>query len=182
MKQHPAQYSTDAYAAFQQNYRGESDRGVVILAGSYLERALENQLKRYLVNDKSTDGLFEGYGPLSTFAAKIDVAFSVGLLTLAIRNELHRLRRIRNLCAHEDSAIGFSDERLTALCGRLETAAGVEQCGGGTYRVTGAREQVLFSIWWVLIHLEAQAERMSPLTASRVRLHVEKPSLEQPKR
>lgn len=173
MKSKASPYSVAAYAAFQENYRQESDRGVVILAGSYLERALEQRLRGYLVDHKNTDALFEGYGPLSSFAAKIDIAFSVGLLTVPIRSEFHRLRKIRNFCAHKDGAVAFSDSRLAALCGSLEVSGGVEECGGGTYRVTGARQQFLFSIWWVLIHLEAQAERLRGLKVGTARMHIE---------
>jgi len=173
MKSESPPYSTAAYAAFQENYRQESDRGVVILAGSYLERALEQRLKSHLVEHKNTDVLFEGYGPLSSFAAKIDIAFSVGLLPVAIRGEFHRLRKIRNFCAHEDGAVSFSNPRLAELCGGLEVAGGVEKCGGGKYKVSGARQQFLFSIWWVLIHLEAQADRLPPLTVASARMHVE---------
>ena len=63
------------YAAFQKAYEKESDRSVAILASSYLEKYLEEYIAKKLVDDKAVAKLFEGFGPLSTFSAKIEFAF-----------------------------------------------------------------------------------------------------------
>jgi len=81
------------------NYLLESERSRGILAGSLLDSLLEQLIKNYLVKD-SPNELFKGYGPLSSFSAKIDMAFSLGLITKIERDELHRIRRIRNEFAH----------------------------------------------------------------------------------
>jgi hypothetical protein len=50
--------------------------------------------------DKKLAGrLFKGYGPLSSFSAKIDLAYALKVTTLEIHNELHKIRDIRNAFA-----------------------------------------------------------------------------------
>lgn len=78
----------ETYSDFQKNYEDESDRAVVILAGSILENTLENYIQKKMVDSPSVDKLFSGYAPLATFAAKIEVAFAIGLLPEHVYNDL----------------------------------------------------------------------------------------------
>ena len=63
----------------------ESDRGCVILGAAWLNTALEQLLRaicRTAPEDTkaSVDPLFQGYAPLATFSAKIQLAFALGVL------------------------------------------------------------------------------------------------------
>jgi hypothetical protein len=44
--------------------------------------------------------LFEGFGPLSTFSAKIEFAFALGLLPRHVHTDLRTIKKVRNLFAH----------------------------------------------------------------------------------
>jgi len=77
----------------------EGDRSKAILAGSLLDALLE-QLLRSVFVEQPPEELFGPYGPLSSFAAKIDAAFALGLLSSAEYSDLHRHRKIRNEFAH----------------------------------------------------------------------------------
>src|SRR5258707_147607 len=44
--------------------------------------------------------LFTGYGPISSFAAKTDIAYALGLLTDHDHTDLQIIRKIRNEFAH----------------------------------------------------------------------------------
>lgn len=91
---------------------GTNDRSIAVVAGALLETLIENLLRKVL-NPSTHNVLFNGYGPLSTFSAKIDVAFAIGVLSATEHADLHRIRRIRNEFAHELKPLSFS---VSPLC------------------------------------------------------------------
>jgi DNA-binding MltR family transcriptional regulator len=94
----------------------ESDRGCVILGAALLTEALET-LIRSVCRDtpkdiKSTiDPLFQGYAPLATFSARIQMAFALGILPRSLRDKIEIVRRMRNDFAHQWGPIDFNDPR-----------------------------------------------------------------------
>jgi DNA-binding MltR family transcriptional regulator len=107
----------------------ESDRGCVILGAALLADALEDLLRSFCRDRpedvKATiDPLFEGYAPLSTFSARIQIAFALGILPRQLRDKIDLVRRLRNDFAHEWGPIDFEDpkcaSRLELLIGRAE--------------------------------------------------------------
>jgi DNA-binding MltR family transcriptional regulator len=87
----------------------QSDRACGIVAGAILEALLERILRRRFVRGTDED-LFVTYGPLSSFAAKINAAAAMGLITKAEQRELHCIRRIRNDFAHDLDRAAFTSE------------------------------------------------------------------------
>src|SRR5688572_7702181 len=87
---------------FRDTVKGESDRAAVIISAAMLEDALETMLRSRLVPVAAqSDSLFDGaYAPISTFSAKIDVAFRFGLISGLFAKSLHLVRRVRNDFAH----------------------------------------------------------------------------------
>ena len=65
----------------------ETDCHAAIIAGSILEDALESVMQDCFVPLSNTKYkvLFEGYGPLSTFAVKTDSAYALGLIGIETR-------------------------------------------------------------------------------------------------
>ena len=88
----------------------ESDRGAVIVSAVLIEEALLNMLKQKLCPClERKDELFEGiYAPLGNFAAKIDLAYRVGLINADFRKTLHLMRKLRNDFAHS-VRVDFTD-------------------------------------------------------------------------
>jgi hypothetical protein len=86
----------------------EGERAAVILGASRVELALEDAIKVVLrPNPGGSDDLFEGdRRPLSTFSAKITMAYRLSLIQNDCERALQLVRRIRNDFAH-------SHERLT---------------------------------------------------------------------
>src|SRR5690349_7348581 len=105
-------FTPEHYNQFQESYSKESDRSVAILAATYLEHCLEEYLRLRLVDDPSVRDLFTGFAPIATFSAKIDISFAVGLLPLHIREDLRRIKKIRNLFAHELDSLTFDAEPI----------------------------------------------------------------------
>jgi DNA-binding MltR family transcriptional regulator len=61
------------------------------------------------------DTLFRGYGPFSTFAAKIDVLFAMGFLSDALRRDLNAIKAMRNNFAHPAQMIIDNDNIILAM-------------------------------------------------------------------
>jgi Mannitol repressor len=152
------------YAEFQNAYEKESDRSVAILASSYLEKYLEEYILTKLVVDKAVAKLFEGFGPLSTFNAKIEFAFAIGLLPRHVYTDLRTIRKVRNLFAHKPDSSDFLTNSIKDLCATLWR---VPRSDGSKRREQKPRNQFLSSVFWALLHIDTEGRRVSRLTIPR---------------
>ena len=82
---------------------------VVMTVVSVLDYELVRSITKKMPNlDKEINKrLFRGYGPLSTFSSRIDIAYALGLISAEIHQELTKIRNIRNLFAHFSGATKF---------------------------------------------------------------------------
>jgi DNA-binding MltR family transcriptional regulator len=112
----------------------ESDRGLALVAAEFFDSTLERLLlSRFAAGvkqrPKMINPLFEGFGPLSTFSAKISVSFAIELLQNWMAADLDRVRRIRNEFAHSLESKTFLDPTIRTMVGQLE---GLTQLFRGT--------------------------------------------------
>ena len=93
---------TDFSAIFRE-LQHENARVVAIVGGALLDNILTTAILARMRPISSTmqEDLFEGYGPLSTFSAKADVGYALGLYEEDVRKDLRTLNRIRNKFAHD---------------------------------------------------------------------------------
>lgn len=156
------------YGEFQENYAGEPDRSVAILAASYIETVLEVHLVRRLVSHKRVNRMFEGYGPLATFSAKIDLSYAVGLIPEHITDDLHIVRKVRNEFAHCPEKMDFSKKSISDLCQKISYSKGIPMTNGKrSFPATTAREAFLGAVYWSVLHIASQAERAPKLFPAR---------------
>ncbi len=97
----------------------QSDRACGIVAAAMLETRVEQLLRQVLVQGTEHD-LFVAYGPLGSFAAKINMAAALGLISATEQRELHGVRRIRNDLAHELDQVSFDKEPVKAHLAALQ--------------------------------------------------------------
>jgi len=102
---------------FQKNMRileAESDRGVVLVASSVIERELTNLISSFLLpHDGKSDEIFKGASaPLATLEAKILMAYRLGLIRPFIKDYLNIFRKIRNDFAHNIDTYSFSNQSV----------------------------------------------------------------------
>jgi DNA-binding MltR family transcriptional regulator len=104
----PDKSQVEAFDEFVHQFKEETDRAAVILGASKLDFLLTQLIDHFLVpNYSKSDELLDGDGPLSTFSAKINLAFRLGLIDAQFAKALHLVRRIRNDFAH-----GVHNDRL----------------------------------------------------------------------
>ena len=103
----------------------ESDRAAAILAAANFEDRLRAAIMTRFVtlDSRDEDGIFKPYGPLSTFKAKVDIAFALGLYDCKTRKGLHTVGEIRNRFAHSSEPMKFDHEKVAAKCRKLDTKA-----------------------------------------------------------
>src|SRR5205807_1537995 len=81
---------------------------------------IEEQLLRALLtkmrplSGEMKKRLFDGYGPLSSFAAKIDLSYALQIINKAQYDDLTVIRRIRNQFAHAMPLINFDSPEIRA--------------------------------------------------------------------
>ncbi|MCA1777791.1 MAG: hypothetical protein LC676_19950 [Loktanella sp.] len=139
---------TQSYVELFSDLEHESERGAILLTGAALDDALKDLLKIRLIQSKSTEELFTGTAPLATFSARIDLSFSAGVISKSEHILLHKLRKIRNECAHVKT-IRFHEAPLKDKCLALELPYG-DVCGSehpAKHYVIIAQMLVLLLLW-----------------------------------
>ncbi|WP_461787765.1 MltR family transcriptional regulator [Pedobacter sp.] len=103
----------------------ESDRGSVILACSLFDIALKAKIKSFLVHiENVNDDIFDdANSPLSTFSAKINMAYRLGIVSNHLKSDLHTLRDIRNSFAHNIDECSFDDTEVINSIEKLKTSS-----------------------------------------------------------
>ena len=93
-----------------------SDRVAVIVGNAYLDELLTELLKAFLVNDKNTQNSFfdPRGGVISTFGAKVDMAFLLGLISREVKASLKGTAILRNKFAHHSAFGSFESLSLKA--------------------------------------------------------------------
>ena len=88
--------------------------GVVLTGAAILDLQLERSLKKAMkpLPKKLYARLFEGFGPLSSFASKIIMARALGVITVDHYIELEKIRDIRNTFAHASKILDFTSKEI----------------------------------------------------------------------
>ena len=105
------------FERFLNEFLTESDRAAVILGVAKLDDLLYQLLNKYLLPPFKEDyNLFGGDNrPLSTFSAKILMAYSLGLIDTDLTCSLQQIRKIRNKFAHHVTGCSFDSGSIRDL-------------------------------------------------------------------
>lgn len=83
--------------------------GHALLAAALLDQELEATIltKMRPLSKKKHDRLFLGFGPLSELAAKIELAYALGLITDQIYTNMRAIKKVRDTFAHAPKTMTF---------------------------------------------------------------------------
>jgi len=86
-----------------------ADTSIVIMSTTVLEGWVASAIKTKMraLPQSIHNRIFQGYGPLSTFSAKIDIGYALKLYDEKICRDLRALKGIRNAFAHTTSPLHF---------------------------------------------------------------------------
>jgi hypothetical protein len=104
----------EAIAQHLRELTGRNDRLIAVIGGSAVEAALERLLRSVMPNDPQT--LLDPKGALSTFSAKIELAYALGLTSNDVRRNADYIRDIRNVFAHRVAPTSFKTKEVAAVC------------------------------------------------------------------
>lgn len=123
-------------------FKKETDRGLAILAASMLDQKLKIILSNYLIKCKQSDLLLNSPGaPISTFSARLNMAFSLGLISEDEYHDSEVIRKIRNDFAHKfELEFSFNNPSVSDKCKNMK----IIYAGGATIPQNDAR-----TIFWV---------------------------------
>ena len=95
--------------------RGESDRGAILVAVAVLDTVFTNRIEQLLGHGttKARDRLLSR--SLSSFSAKVDLAFCVGIIPSQIYQDIQLLNKLRNRCAHDWGGFVVTDEVIATF-------------------------------------------------------------------
>jgi DNA-binding MltR family transcriptional regulator len=113
MTDHPI--LTPDFAALIQEMKLQTDTATAVVLASRVEDWLGAAILTKMRDDLSAklrERLFRGYGPLSTFSAKIDFAYAFSIVETDIYNDLRAIKDIRNKFAHSNDVIHFQSPKL----------------------------------------------------------------------
>jgi len=101
---------------------GGSDRAAALVVAAEIDSYLIVilQAKFFRLSEDEKDRLVFGQNaPLSNFASRILVAYGLGLIDEAERDDLDRIRRIRNAFAHSVIPLTFDHDLIAKECSQL---------------------------------------------------------------
>ncbi|MGE8534836.1 MAG: MltR family transcriptional regulator [Chryseobacterium sp.] len=147
-------------AKFRNQLTVETARGSALFVGSYLESVLEKVLRSKLIgNEKHLNELLSFNGAIGSFSNKINVSYSIGLISKDILNDLNIIRKIRNEFGHSANIIDFEDAKISGLCNSLKLVARSGE--------SSPRQKFNASVHYILGKLEleiSQVEKFSEKT------------------
>jgi DNA-binding MltR family transcriptional regulator len=103
----------------------------VIVGAAIIDQDLRNALvaKMQPVSKTLLERLFDGYGPLSSFSAKIDLCHALRIITKDMYADLTTIRKIRNAFAHSVALVNFDSPEILVLFKRFSAMpAGEMNC------------------------------------------------------
>jgi mannitol operon repressor len=108
-------------STFDEIFR-QSDRAAAVVSGGVLEEILQRMIISFLMpHSNVSKSMFEGLAPLSTFAAKIDISYHLGLINELEYEDLTLIKKIRNQFAHTIKSVNFETDSIKDRCLQLKT-------------------------------------------------------------
>ncbi|WP_426434058.1 transcriptional regulator [Bradyrhizobium genosp. P] len=107
------------FLAALQELNKETDRGVALVATSFLDKLLMDTLAAFLIENASAKALLSGFNaPFGSFSTRIAGCLAMGLITDHEAQQCETLRKVRNRFAHEVE-MNFNTDSVKALCNNL---------------------------------------------------------------
>ena len=107
----------EAWESFRNRYESADDRTCAILCASYVDDCLFILTQDALLGSgKARDGLLSDMMPLSSFSARIKLAYCLNIIHDTVFADLNGIREIRNAFAHQVSDLSFAKDPIRSKC------------------------------------------------------------------
>lgn len=139
------------------NPAAQFDRSLVLISGSFIEQGLKSVIKLAVVREYDHPlqyaELFGGDRPgaLNGFYGKIILGHAIGAYTQAFKEDLDRVRHIRNAFAHSKGEISFKTKELEDSC-HFNTTDHFSNEQGMVFK--NARDRYVFMAFFAVLTFE----------------------------
>jgi hypothetical protein len=101
--------------------REHAEAGNALVTAGLVEDWLEKLLLAAgrSLEDGDVDRIFGRMGPLNNFASKIEIAYMFDLIDKSTRDDLRRIKNIRNAFAHTTRYVFFETRQIADQCQKL---------------------------------------------------------------
>lgn len=138
----------ERYLPIIQEIEKSPDRVKAIVAAAFLDEEIAARIKSRLhKEDDSVHRLFKGAGPLGGFAARIELAFLMGIYDKKTRNSLRAIADVRNIFAHKTQTITFNSKAVKEACVKLGGPYPILKINGDD---SDARAHFMFTVKMVI--------------------------------
>ena len=131
---------------------GESERAAAVVGAAWLDELLTELIATAFRDDDVSRRLLdpEAQGPIASYAARVRVAYALGLIGEENMKDLLHVGRIRNLFAHKVHRRSFDNETVRKECQKLTTGLKVadqrsRETARGQYVSTVAFQSLVLS-------------------------------------
>lgn len=132
----------------------QNPRSAAIVAAAYLEDVVRLTLltKMVSLSNSEDDSIFTGSAPLSSFSAKIQMLYALGIIGKKVRHDLDAVREIRNVFAHAKVSFDFDTPLIAAKLRGLHCLSLAED----PKRLSSPRQCFAYAVNTLLLHLVAK--------------------------
>ena len=162
---HPIEVDENDYNALFELFKGETDRGAAVLAGSFVENYLGAFLQDRLVDRTMAKKMFALGGSLSTFEQRIDFAQGFGYLPKMVCRELHLIRKLRNHFAHHPRSATFAEAPASDWANALSASKAVKSRTGRSFKLDDAKTAFLISCGVIFVLVQELGTNLSSSAA-----------------
>jgi DNA-binding MltR family transcriptional regulator len=145
------------------------DRAMVVLFGAVLDAVLGEMLMSWLLPDKIVQAFFDPLREeafLSTFGARKNLAFALGLISEEERKDLQAVATVRNIFAHHLLDATFEHPEVRKCLSKLQTVRAITADDSPRDRFRKATNQFLISF--------RTFRQLEPTTPAKFRRRVER--------
>jgi len=113
------------------------DRAAAILLAATMEALLEATVLDALPNGSPDvhKALLSEAGAMGSFAAKIDLALALNVISVDCQKDFHIIRKIRNVFAHARTEVSFATPEISEACAKLTSRMPLGMLFGGWLNV-----------------------------------------------
>ena len=86
------------FSELMTSFKTESDRGCVLVIGTFIENELSRGIENRLIDKANNDDLVSRSIQSFGFGARIDFAYRLGIITPAEHKIFHQLRKSQIIC------------------------------------------------------------------------------------
>jgi hypothetical protein len=99
----------------------QAQSGKALIYAGIVEDWLQKLLIHHMrpLSNTMLQRLFEGYGPVSSFSGRADIAFAFDLISEEVFQDLRIIKDIRNQFAHTVDPVHFDSKEIVESCRRF---------------------------------------------------------------